>query len=918
MRRTILFVLVTVASLPPTSRMTGQTGSTRVTVPSPNAASLGKFGDIPVSLYTGVPEISVPLFTVKGRTVELPITLRYRASGIRVEDIASWVGLGWSLDAGGVITRTVRGITDDKASVGYYFTGNTWSDPANWPTITNLTTAWNVNHGTVDGDPDQFFFSFAGRSGPFVMGPVDAGGTIEYRAIPSQKLRIIPTFGSSGIESWEVTTEDGTRYTFAAREAHFDYSVGNVPNYGDQLNSSWYLTQILAPGGDAIGLSYTPYSARHDMGWHDELFSDVYSGANGACDATDEHVTNEYLINPAQRLTSISSARYTVNFVAGASLRTDALSPWDGSQQEPRLDHITVTTPTGTVLRSFQLTHDYFPGNRLRLLSVAEQDRNGNSLPPYRFTYDGQTLPPRNSYAQDHWGYYNGKSNTSYIPTLVYTSQYDPGTPQTVVYPGADRTPDATFMQAGVLTRITYPTGGYNEFVYEPNEYGVIADGTSMVQNVPHSATAYSTPYEGLHSTTFTVSAPAFTTVPVHVSLSMYVHTALSPCANGDPIQPCPWGGIVNVGKWYPGNPPYSAGSAYNNDLYVSLAPGTYTLEESAAGQNVDMSINVTWNEQVNVTRKTAGGLRIAELHTVDGAGNSMIQKYQYVLQSDPATSSGVIGAEQKYDFEYNSPNCHFYSRASGSRIPLGSGSIGEVAYREVTVLHGANGEFGKTRHVFRSMSGWPDGRNTAIWPYATRTSYAWERGQTIETGEYDAAGRLQRKVTATYNTDEWGSIAPRRFHGMSIYKHSSDAMYNAFEVVAGWIYQAGETTTQYDTTGNTSFSSQKTFTYGNPNHLQLTELAETNSDGTQRITRMKYPLDYAPATGTPSPEAAAITAMQSTAHIQNAVIERWVIKRGGGVDSVMTAELNTFKQYGSGQYLPYQRFVLNSPSALP
>ena len=67
------------------------------------------------------------------------------------------------------------------------------------------------------------------------------------------------------------------------------------------------------------------------------------------------------------------------------------------------------------------------------------------------------------------------------------------------------------------------------------------------------------------------------------------------------------------------------------------------------------------------------------------------------------------------------------------------------------------------------------------------------------------------------------------------------------------------------------------------PGHLQLSELTETNSDGTQRITRMKYPLDYPAAPGTSDPAAAALTGMQD-AHIHNAVVERWVIERAGGV----------------------------------
>jgi hypothetical protein len=32
---------------------------------SPNAASLGRYGDIPVSYYTGTPEITVPLYDMQ-------------------------------------------------------------------------------------------------------------------------------------------------------------------------------------------------------------------------------------------------------------------------------------------------------------------------------------------------------------------------------------------------------------------------------------------------------------------------------------------------------------------------------------------------------------------------------------------------------------------------------------------------------------------------------------------------------------------------------------------------------------------------------------------------------------------------------------------------------------------------------------
>lgn len=40
-------------------------------VPSPEIAGLGEYGKVPVSLYTGVPDISVPIYELK------VVTIRY-------------------------------------------------------------------------------------------------------------------------------------------------------------------------------------------------------------------------------------------------------------------------------------------------------------------------------------------------------------------------------------------------------------------------------------------------------------------------------------------------------------------------------------------------------------------------------------------------------------------------------------------------------------------------------------------------------------------------------------------------------------------------------------------------------------------------------------------------------------------------
>ncbi|WP_295231749.1 hypothetical protein [Sediminibacterium sp.] len=93
--------------------------------PSPNASAIGKFGEIPVSLSTGIPSIQVPMYQYQSndKGISVDVSLRYHAGGHKVDDMAANVGLGWSLNAGGVVSRTMRGRPDD-GTAGYLSTGN--------------------------------------------------------------------------------------------------------------------------------------------------------------------------------------------------------------------------------------------------------------------------------------------------------------------------------------------------------------------------------------------------------------------------------------------------------------------------------------------------------------------------------------------------------------------------------------------------------------------------------------------------------------------------------------------------------------------------------------------------------------------------------------------------------------------------
>lgn len=86
---------------------------------SPTAYQIGQYGRTPVSYFHGLPQISVPLTEVRGRGFTLPVSLSYHGGGIKPDQHPGWVGLGWSLHAGGSITRVIHGMKDEMSISEY-------------------------------------------------------------------------------------------------------------------------------------------------------------------------------------------------------------------------------------------------------------------------------------------------------------------------------------------------------------------------------------------------------------------------------------------------------------------------------------------------------------------------------------------------------------------------------------------------------------------------------------------------------------------------------------------------------------------------------------------------------------------------------------------------------------------------------
>ena len=142
--------------------------------------------------------------------MSVPIKLQYNSSGCVVTEHSSWVGNGWSLSAGGQISRQVRGNPDEKDGVGYFYLGHYLpSDPMQLYKTTDYFTydqQKSIANQIWDLEPDMFNFSFGGYSGQFVF-YVDSTGNRTIQTIPYQNLNIVmdPDLSSSRIKGFTLS-----------------------------------------------------------------------------------------------------------------------------------------------------------------------------------------------------------------------------------------------------------------------------------------------------------------------------------------------------------------------------------------------------------------------------------------------------------------------------------------------------------------------------------------------------------------------------------------------------------------------------------------------------------------------------------------------------------------------------------------
>ncbi|AFD05319.1 hypothetical protein [Solitalea canadensis] len=908
---------------------------------SPDASQLFKYIDIPVNLYTGVPNIQVPLYEISENDLKLPIALSYHASGNRVADDATLVGLGWNLNAGGLISRQVRGLPDDsKVGVGFlrYITNHS---------IVAIQSATGqakddlldpLSYGCQDAEPDLFYINVGNISATFSF---DWDGSIKIAS--KNKIKITYSKETSGnqITAWQVVDEDGTIYQFNTSETSVSQNaqISNFCNYKVEFNSGWLLTKITSPrSGAYITLSYDGYSI--NQGWHS--LESISHKLDGQCSGTIQGMISSSYSDftvYGLRLKQIktSSNVTTVNFgVNTATPRTDVTGVNNYS-----LDSIKVYNGN-KLLKEFNPVYDYSAG-RLTLRSIKE--KNGSlSKNPYLFDYYTGGIGSKLSKAIDYLGYANGATSNQY---LFPPSKLTLGTGEELYFTGANRNPDSAATCGGMLKKITYPTRGYDDFEYELNDYIYNASASSnpitryeTMSMVVSCNAAYGT---GGITSNWVVTTKNFSivnhditqplkTFPVEINVS------------GNEFFNGPGGGAYNpyveIINLATGLAIYHQGISWNNENQSNyntikfLTAGNYQIKCAARYKESSGSMRADWasayvsyeGETENILKAIkCPGLRIKTIKTSDGLNSPIVKRYDYKLTDGSGRSSGAIYAEPVYetttyqriqDGQVNF-QCSYFTRLGNSWIVTGSTQGSHVGYDAVTVFSGNNGENGKSLYLFDSPHNYPDNIHLEF-PYQPPLTQAFKTGLLKKQIDYSLSGTTFIPVKVKANTYDYisqdiqalkvGVKYPGGFSGAAYLDRYAEAYYNS---TIGYARIKQEIDTLYDVNGKNPFVSSKKYFYDNPSHAQLTRTIENTSKGDEIVIKRTYPLDYTTSISVP------INAMK-TQNVVNETIENQVWKKISASDSsLISSSLTKYKQLSNGAIVPDKSYQIENSALI-
>jgi uncharacterized protein DUF5977 len=922
--------------------------------PSPNASSLGKFGEWPVSLYTGIPGINIPIYELKGRSMSLPISIDYHASGIRVGDIASWVGLGWALNAGGCISRSVQGLPDE---MGYFVTAQNYSNGNNFCSSPKSDTVlWETTssaaQGTSDTQQDTYNLSVLGKSYKILF---NADGSAQ--TMPVSNIKITSTFinnpaNQSGVSSsWQLLLEDGTKLIFGGSESSSTPFVEMTTSLSlnDTYISAWYLQSMTSPTGETINFTYTQSTVIQDVHFTQSdfiMYCTLPPCTFGYSGSTSSHAENSTVTQLS--LSTIESDLARIYFVPTTALRQDlsgnsslaeikVLSKLTNAYVEDWIFNYSYSQavsgnelPGGDVLEDTSYFH-----YRLKLMGLTRKAMDNTPSQNWSFSYNPLNLPSRRSFAQDHWGFYNGATtNISLMPKV----QFLPTCGGTYLYgfmggtsgdAGQVRWGNETYMQAEMLTNIYYPTGGHTVFNYEANQQQANLEVFGDTTVNQHLYLTYNqNPFVDTQYLYFNITKPEY----VYATLSSTISQSV---LNDFPGAKVSLDILDSAGNWQCGLLNNGAG------WFNMFRPGHYILRFwSNCPQNVFMGSGDVVNAYASFrffpshgiqnVKQLLGGVRINSIQEYDGISASPINSKYYsygsaFVISPVDTVNDYVTSQYVYQTSgyCSGSNDTKVTRNTSTKYALGSIQGGTVGYGKVTTYNGWNGINGYTVSQFTCDAiTLPTSVNTTF-PYPPKDPRDWRNGLLTSEVTYTATGVRLKSTSNTYNipynyNPHWNFKVGFSTIGQPQYQCAGLGLYGGcgsqstcYTITNEQVRHTSTSQVIYNTATGDSIITVTNYYYDDTLNMQPVRTVTSNSRGDSVVTYQRTALEL-PAINASIPLTTSAIAAIDTMISRNIVgtpIESEKYIRSALTDKALT----NYQLQSSGYVLPNNVMVQNA-----
>lgn len=838
-------------------------------VPSPEVSSLGTYGQVPVSPFTGIADISIPIHTVKAGNFSLPITASYHTANVKPNKTQGPLGLGWTLMAGGYIARTVRGYYDEKMDsqgVAHGFYGHA----SKMKNVTQSSFSEMTRDHFVSGDDyyelcaDEFSFSFCGYSGNFyynenngwtVVSDYDikvefnpANGFVSFNQLKG-RLHYNgwnwSAFNQRYFNKFTLTTPDGTKWEFGGDNAvEFSISYYNRDN-SDLIATAWRLTKITTPEKRVVNIEYDASLQTCELHYQPLYRFSYYPGADNSIQyKTGRRGYTGFLLFPVN-ISKITSPNEIVEFTYNRD--------WSyGRRLMPSGIDALYWSESGYSRDDIYMGHND-PSNQFFLFSKAsssggEVDRR-RSIADSLTNYYMHRIAIRNRHGGNSKSFYFNYNldNRRKISEIIELGRI----------PNLQRDTFIVSHGIGIVTDYQMPSLSSDEerhvyqFVYNnptnnrlPSDY-IIADTDSW---------GY---YNG---GTINISSA---NIPMEISLPMHGPTKAE---------------------------------ILTDVIYPTGGRAHFEYEQNKYAYRIDSALCL------KKVQGYAGGLRISEISIYNEKQNIVkTKKFYYSKTKTSSGCSGILKATPVFELTQTleGTDYYIYQRNSGGYYaPVTNLNSPDVGYSWVIeeTLDSLRNSSGYIRYHYSNYDMGADGKrhldelplygltaNYALSPYS---SLSFERGKLLTKEVFSSSGKRLQVEAYTYARTEHAVLQSANQNTIYFGPLSPNA-------VNGWItntYTASylpvsRTDTIYSQTDNSY--SVKHLVYSYNNHKMLRQKTEHLSNGSLCQTTYKYPFELSGYT------------WMTNAHITSPVVEEAVSS-----DGLMRKNTYTFQKTDLG--VPY------------